>query len=155
MPVYVKGTNTTLFIDKADIPAYQWKDVTYDHIIISYTHEKSDSNCTRLKVGGNRVDYPGDCRTPTTDLLAVKLLLNSTISILGERFMTLDIKYFYLMTPMEQYKYMQLKLDNIPKDVIKQYNLKERFTKDSYVYLKIRQEMYELPQAGILAQKQL
>ena len=59
------------------------------------------------------------------------------------------------MTPMKQYKYMRFKLANLPKDVIKQYNWKYGFTKDSYVYLKIRQGMYELPQAGILAQKQL
>ena len=109
MSGWVKGTDTTFFIDKADISADQWKDVTYGHIVVSYTPEKSDSYCTRLKVGGNRVDYPRDCRTPTTDLLAVKLLLNSTISILGECFMILDIKYFHLMTPMERYKYMQLK----------------------------------------------
>ena len=31
-------------------------------------------------------NYPGDCRTPTADLLTVKLLLNSVISTEGARF---------------------------------------------------------------------
>ena len=59
------------------------------------------------------------------------------------------------MTPMYRYKYMQLKLSDLPKDIIKKYKFWCRVTKDGYVYLEIRQEMYGLPQAGILAQKQL
>ena len=59
------------------------------------------------------------------------------------------------MRPMEQYEYMQLKFTNLPEDVIKQYNLRESFTKNGYVYLEIRQGMYVLPQFGMLAQKQL
>ena len=115
MPGWVKGTNSIFFIDKADIPTDRWKDVTYVHIVVSYRPEKSDPNRTCLTVGGNRVNYPGECETTKTDLLIVKLLLNRIISTPGARFMTLDIKYFYLMTPMEQYKYMRLKLANLPK----------------------------------------
>ena len=81
------------------------------------------------------MNYNGDCGTPTADLLTVKLFLNSTISTLGARFMTLDIKYFYLMTPMERYEYMRLKLANLPEDVTKQKKLRERVTKYGYIYL--------------------
>jgi hypothetical protein len=48
----------------------------------------------RLVAGGNRVHYPGDAGTPTADLLTVKLLINSTISTTGAKFMTMDIKEF-------------------------------------------------------------
>ena len=72
-----------------------------------------------LTVGGNRVNYHGYCGTPTTDLLNVKLFLNSTISTPVGRFMILNKKYFYLITPMEQYEYMRLKLADLPEDVIK------------------------------------
>ncbi len=41
--------------------------------------------------GGDRVHYPGDAGTPTADLLTVKLLLNSIISIPNAKFMTMDI----------------------------------------------------------------
>ena len=57
--------------------------------------------------GGDRVHYPGDAGTPTADLLTVKLLFNSIISTPNAKFMTMDIKDFYLNTPMAQYKYMR------------------------------------------------
>ena len=60
---------------------------------------KDEPNRTRLTVGGDMINYPGDCATPTADLLTVKLLINSTISALGAKFYTVDIKNFYLNTP--------------------------------------------------------
>ena len=50
---------------------------------------------------------------------------------------------------------MRLKRDNLPEEVIQKYTLQDKVNKDGYVYLEIRQGMYGLPQAGILAQKQL
>ena len=43
---------------------------------------------------GNLINFPGDCRTPTLDLLTVKLMLNSLISTPNVKFMTIDIKDF-------------------------------------------------------------
>ena len=83
IPGIVDGTNTISFIDKSNIPADRWQDVTYGHIISSYRPEKADPNRIRLTVGGNRINYPGDCGTPTADMLTVKLLLNSTVSTNG------------------------------------------------------------------------
>ena len=100
MPGQVKVTDIIFFIDKADIPADRCKDVTYDRIVVSCRHKNVDLNCTRLTVGGDRVNYPGYCGKPKTDLLTVKRFLNSTIYIPGACFMTLDIKDFYLVTPM-------------------------------------------------------
>ena len=56
MPGRVKGTDIIFLIDKADIPVYLWKDVTYGRIVVSYRPEKYDPNRTRLAVGGNRVN---------------------------------------------------------------------------------------------------
>ena len=58
--------------------------------------------------GGDRVNYLGDAGTPTADLLIVKILLNSIISTANAKFMTIDIKDFYLNTPMARYEYMRL-----------------------------------------------
>jgi hypothetical protein len=117
--------------------------------------KKSDPYRTRLTVGGDRVNYPGDCGTPTVDLLTVKLLLNSVISTPNAKFMTIDIKDFYLNTPMPRYEYMRLKLSDLPEDFVKQYNLNSKVTKDGYVYIEIRRGMYGLPQSGLLAQQLL
>jgi hypothetical protein len=76
---------------------------------------------------------------PTADLLTVKLLIISIISTAGAKFMTMDIKDFYLNSPMMRYKYsMRLKLANMPVDVIKHYNLNEIATPDGHVYCEIQ-----------------
>ena len=60
IPDVVKGTNTIFFINKADVPAERWKDVTYGRVVVYYQPEKSDPYCTRLTVGGNLIVYPSD-----------------------------------------------------------------------------------------------
>ena len=110
----VTGTNTILFINKSEVPASRWRDITYGRVVVNYRPEKDDSYQTRLTVGGDRVNYPGYCGTPTVDLLTVKLLLNSVVSTPGTKFITIDIKYFYLNTPMPRYEYMRLKLSDLP-----------------------------------------
>ena len=52
--------------------------------------------------------------------------------------MTLDIKNFYLNTPLTRYEYLRLILDNFPEDVIAQYNLKNIVTSDGYVYIVLK-----------------
>ena len=106
-------------------------------------------------MGGDRINYPGDGGTPTACLLTVKLLVNSVVSTAGAELMTLDIKNFYLNTPLARYKCLRLKLTNLPEDVIKEYGLKDKETKDGYVYVEIRKGMYGLPQAGLLAKELL
>ena len=69
--------------------------------------------------------------------------------------MSIDIKNFYLNTPMARYKYMRLKIADLPQDFIDEYKLHNKTTKNWYVYLEICKGMYGLPQAFILAQKLL
>jgi len=66
-------------------------------------------------VGGDHINYLGDCRTPTADLLTVKSLLNSIVSTMGAKFMAIDIKDFYLITPMDQSEYFRMKLELFPQ----------------------------------------
>ena len=56
----VEGTNTMFFIDNQDIPVDRWKDVTYERVVVDYRPDKSNPYHTRLTVGGDRVNYPGD-----------------------------------------------------------------------------------------------
>ena len=131
MPGRNTGTNTIFFIAKHQVPKERVKDVTYGLITTLIRPEKIDEpNRTRLVAGGDRVHYPGDAGTPTADILTVKLLLNSIISTKNARFMTLDIKDFYLNTPMEHYEYMRLRLADMPEDVIQHYKLREIATTD-------------------------
>jgi hypothetical protein len=102
--------NTIHFIPWDRVPREGSKDVTYSLITCLIHPEKIDEpNWTRLVAGGDRVHYPGNVGTPTANLITMKLFINSIISTTGAKFMTMDIKDFYLNTPMEGYKYMRLK----------------------------------------------
>ena len=87
---------------------------------MEYCPEKSDPYRTRLTVGGDRVNYPGDCGTPILRLTTVKLLLNNIVLKLNTQFTTIDIKDLYLNTPMVYSEYMRLKLSNLPESVVQQ-----------------------------------
>ena len=138
MPELVEGTNTMFFVEKTAVTADRWRYMTYGKIVVDYRPENTDPCRTRLKVGGGRVNYQGDCGTTTVDLTTVKLLLNSIISALNEKFMTIDINYFYLNTQMARSNYMRLKLSNLPKSVVQYYNPAEKTTRDRYVYVEIK-----------------
>jgi len=105
--------------------------------------------------GGDRVQYPGGAGTPTADLLTVKHLLYSIISTPNTKLMTMYIKDFYLNTTMARYEDMHLQLANVPEDVIMHYRLNELATPEGYIYCEIQKGMYDLPQAGIIAQQLL
>ena len=106
----------------------------------------------RLTLEGDHINYPEDCITPTADLLLIKILLNQVISTLGAKFMTADIKHFYLKMPLKRYEYVRLKLNNIPDEIIEEYKLHEKATPDGFVYLEVQKAMYWLPQAWLSAQ---
>jgi hypothetical protein len=109
----------------------------------------------RITMGGNIINYPGNCGTPTADLLTVKLLLNSIISTPNARFMTLDLKDFYLMTPMKRYEYFGMKLELFPQDIINLYHLQNKANHNGNVHCEVCRGMYSLPQAGFIAQELL
>ena len=88
-------------------------------------------------------------------MLTFKIFLNSIVLTPNTKFLTINIKDFYLNTPMPCCKYMSLKFSELPYDVIRQYNLREKVTKDRYVYTEIIRGMYGLPVACILGQQLL
>ncbi len=105
------ATETIKFLVKAEIPRDRWRDITYARIVCNERPEKKDPNQTRITMGGDRINYPGDCGTPTANLITVKILLNSIKSTQHAKFMTIDIKDFYLMTPMEWPEYFRMSLE--------------------------------------------
>ncbi len=69
--------------------------------------------------------------------------------------MTMDISNFYLMTPLHHAKFIQIKLSDIPDEVIREYKLRDKATKNGSIYIRAKLGMYGLPQAGLLANKLL
>ncbi len=122
--------------------------------MVSYCPQKTEKAQTRLTVGGNLIDYPWEVTTPTADLATAKLLFNSVISTPGAHFLTMDIKDFYLNTPMESPKFMHLKYNILPLEIITKYGPAQKVL-DGWVYVRTEKGMYGLPQAGLLANKLL
>jgi hypothetical protein len=92
-------------------------------VVCEIREGKDDKNCNRITVGGNIIFYPGDAGTNTALLELIKLMLNSVISCKGARFSTIDIKNFYLDTPMVEPEYVCFKITDIPKEFILNYYL--------------------------------
>jgi hypothetical protein len=88
-------------------------------------------------------------------VLTVKLLINYTISTPNSKYMTMDIKDFYLNNPMACYEYMQLQTADMSNNVIKHYQLTNIATPNGYIYCEIQKGMYGLPRARIIAQQLL
>jgi hypothetical protein len=151
----VKGTNTIKFIRKDNVPFERMKDVTYGSFNCNYKPKKEEKECTRLTAGGDRINYTDDCGTPTADMTLFKILINSIRSTPNAKCIMMDIRDFYLNTPMKRPEYMRLKITDIPDEIINQYNLKLLVTQDGYVYCEITKGMYGLPQVGIIAQQLL
>ena len=74
----IKGTDCIKFIKNSEVP--RGRKVTYGKLVVDYRPTKSDPNRTRLTVGGNLLDYSGDLYTEVTDIISIKLLLNSVLS---------------------------------------------------------------------------
>ncbi len=147
----VKGTETIKFIKKDDVSYERRKDITYGSFTCDVRPHKEEKECTRLTAGGDCINYPDNVGTPTADMTLLKCLANSIISTPGARCIMLDIKDFYLNTPMKCKEYMRLKITDVPDKIIKEYNLKELVKEDGYVYCAINKGMCGLPQAGIMA----
>jgi len=150
-----KGTNTIFFIHKNQVPHERMKDATYGSFSCDYKPNKVEKERTRLTAGGDRINYPEDVGTPTADMLVFKCLINSVVSTKGAKCLMLDVKDFYLNTPMKQYEYMRLKTADIPDEIIKEFKLDQKVTTDGFIYTEIQKGMYGLPQAGIIAQELL
>ena len=116
--------------------------------------KKVEIHRTRLTVGGNLINFPGDITTPTADLITAKLIFNSVLSTKNVKFMCAEIANFYLHNPMNRYDYMKLPLDIIPEEIIQQYNLRKLAHK-GFVYMEIQKGMYGLPQVRKIANNKL
>ena len=90
-------------------------------------------------------------------MVETKLLVSSTISDApkGARFMTADLKDYFLATAMECNEYLRVKMKYFPPDIIQRYHPLSLVGSDCYVYIKIQKGVYRLKQAALLAYNNL
>ncbi len=144
----VVGANTSFhLIPYSDIPHHKCKKIIYTKVVCEIREGKDDKNCTRITVGF----YPGNMGTNRALLELIKLMLNSVILHKRVQFACINIKHFYLDTPMVDPKYVQIKITNISKEFILDYGLARKEDHNGWIYFEIQCGCYGLPQAGILA----
>jgi hypothetical protein len=80
--------------------------------------------------------------------------MNSTLSAEDATMMMMDIKNYYISTPLPRFEYMKMLLSRFPEEINQKYNLKA-LAVDAWVFIKIRKGMYGLNQAGLLAHQLL
>jgi hypothetical protein len=68
--------------------------------------------------------------------------------------MMMDIKNYYLGTPLPRFEYMKMQLSRFPEEIIQKHNL-NALAVNGWVHIEIRKGMYGLKQAGLLANQLL
>ena len=151
----IKYRDVMEFIHPHEVP--QNKKVTYASFVLDYRPLKSEPWRVRMVVGGNKLPFEDDPGSPAASLLETKILINSIISEahLGAKFMSLDLKDYFLMSTMENPEYMKIYKRNFPPDIIKFYSLQNKISPTGYIFIRIKKGMYGLKQAALLGYQQL
>jgi hypothetical protein len=100
-------------------------------------------------VGGHILNYSGNVATSTADITTFKILINSTLSTENAAMMMMDIKNYYLVTPLPRFEDMKMLLSRFLEEIIQKYNL-NALAVYGWVYIENRKDMYGLKQAVLL-----
>jgi hypothetical protein len=149
---YIPGTDICFFIKLTNFP--KDRNITYGKIVCNYKPHKKEKERARLTVEGDRLDYSGNVATSTADITTFKIIIYSTLSTEDAAMMMMDIKNYYLGTPLPRFEYMKMLLSRFPEEIVQKYNL-NALAVDGWVYIEIRKGMYGLKQAGLFANKLL
>jgi hypothetical protein len=147
------GSDTCFFIKHTDRPSDRV--ATSLCINVALLPLKAESKRIRFTMVGNQIIYDGNVSIPTANLTTtVKVLINSVLSTPNATFMSIDIKDFYLDTPMARHEYVRIPIKYIPPDIVAQYHL-QPLVHNNHNMAELRKGMYGLPQAGIPANERL
>ena len=101
------------------------------------------------------LQYTGETSTETASIETAKLLINTTISTKGAKFMAIDISNFYTHNNLKDYQYMRFAMSEIPQEIIDKYNLKTIVHEGGYCYAEIKKPLYGLCEARFIANVEL
>ena len=78
--------------------------VTYGRIVCEKWLKKAETHRTRLALGGDLINFPGDVKITKADIITTKLIFNSVLFKKNEKCMCADIANFYLNNTMDRYE---------------------------------------------------
>jgi hypothetical protein len=137
-----KGTDTCSFIHKHEL----LPDTNPPMYGLSLTTENNQYS-VRCTVGGSLIDFPVDKSPKAADLVTIKCLLNDPSAWVA----CMDIKDFYLNSPLPQAEYIRYKANTIPTDGWIPNNLENFVDNRGHVYARVDKGMHALPQVGKVA----
>ena len=97
--------------------------VIYARMVVDYRPQKPDPNRVRITARVNLIKYPDELTTRTADLTTSKILWNNVLSTQDAKYMCIDIKNFYLGTPLDRFEYMSIPLTMFQDQVAQQYQM--------------------------------
>jgi hypothetical protein len=127
-------THTIRFIRRSNIST--GRKVTYGSFVVDIKDHKEEKERTRLTVGGDKIEYPGDTSTRTAGLTTAKILINSVntsgkagaqIPQLGRRFTPLGERMQYVCNLT---RFTRLGVTSHSQPLI---NAKHKFQKTNYL----------------------
>jgi hypothetical protein len=145
-------TTTMHGIHLAQQPLDRRGDTTYYNPKPKEKYDDDMNKVYRIRgtAGGDRINYDGPTKANTAALPTIKILLQSVVSD-NARFMTLDIKDFYLMTPLPRSEYIRIPLKFLSQKVLDKHHL-HQYIHNNSVLFEVTKSMYGLPHAGKIAQ---
>ena len=96
------------------------------------------------------INYLGDVAISAAAMLFAKLLLSSSVSTTGARFMTKDTSHFYLMPLLKRLEFISIQLWGIPKEITEECNLKSTVTANRSIYVCTDKRMHRLHKNRLL-----
>jgi hypothetical protein len=97
-----------MFLHRSEKNIPNDRKITYGKIVCDCKPHKKEKERVWLTVGGDILDYSGDVATSRADITTFKILINSTLSTEDAAMMVMDIKNYYLGTPLPRFEYMKM-----------------------------------------------
>ena len=88
-----QGTNYMKFTHHKEIPK---KKIACSRFFCTIRPQKEETNRTYMTIGDNILFYERNTKTPTADIITIKILLKRVLSTPGAKFMTIVITNLYL-----------------------------------------------------------
>ena len=131
------------------------KDTTYFNPQTKQKINSDGATTYRIRgtAGGDRINYNGPTSAQTAAMSTVKIFLHSVVSE-EKQWMTIDIKDYYLGTPLTRPEYIRIPIRMIPHTTMDTHILRPYIDHQSILF-EVTKGMYGLPQAGLLAQQRL
>jgi hypothetical protein len=139
-------TPTMRFIKWADKPTDRTASYYNPQVKVKTVNDKIDRR-VRGTYGGNVTDFTGNRTSNTADPQTVNLLLNAAVSEKAH-LVIMDIKDFFLGSPLEKPEFMILTKSQLPQEIIEEFKMQIDWNEDNNALVQIEYSLYGLPHAG-------